>query len=155
MDVPINRENILKVIPQGENFCFLTEVIHLDKNSARGFYLVSEKDCFSHFGIFPGVLSKEAIAQLGVFLLRSQDDFSDYVPVFKGIYSGENGAMALPGDKLELEIRFVNFDGKKLGQAEGKATINGRLVHAIKFEFTIIAGKTLEKIISMQQKKRE
>jgi len=152
--------DIEEKLPHKKPFIFISGVTYLnvEKGKIRGFYNVDPRQFEGHIGkslVFPKVLKEEAIAQLGAFLLRIQPKFANYIPIFSGSYKGKDHEMAIPGDRLDLELSMIEFDGRKSGRALGKAYIKNRLVHEYSFEFKIVKEETLYKLISKLEYSRK
>ncbi len=154
--VNYSTEDILRVMPYGKDFCFLSGVTFIGKNIDRklvikGYYIVDDKQFLGHFknvAIMPGVLKMEAIAQLGVFWLRSQEKFANYIAMFDGPFTGFDGCMVFPGDKLNLGLWVVEFDNRRKGRVRGKAFSNGKLAQELEFSFKIVKDEVLKRKIS-------
>lgn len=150
-----DRHEILRVMPYGEDFCFLDQICSVDKKNGiltiKGNYLVKEEKCKPHFDVFPGVFKQEAIAQLGVYWLRTQQGFQNHLAMYSGEFSGEDIGLVLPGKLLELEFRLLKFDGRKNGKADGIAKVDEVIVQKFNFSFKIINEKLLFRIIGKRQ----
>ena len=158
-DVVVKRDEILKVVPYGPSFCFIDRIIKVFGKGGQaviqGEYTVKTKDCEGHFeniSVFPGIKKQEAIAQLGVYWLRTQPGFQNHLAMYSGKYQGEDIGVVLPGDRLELKFQVIEFDGKKRGKAEGFASVNGKIVQTFKFAFRIMSEKALKRILSKRQR---
>jgi len=154
------RIEILRLLPHGDEFCHLDGITHLDHANweAGGFRRVKPSMFTGHFKktlLFPKVFKEEAIAQLGAFLLRSNEDFENYIPIFDGYYFGRDLGIVLPGDKLDLKIRMINFDGRRSGTVYGQAFVHEKMVHILTFDFNIMPDKVFQRIISKQIAERK
>jgi 3-hydroxyacyl-[acyl-carrier-protein] dehydratase len=151
-----DAEDILRIMPYGNEFCFLSGVTFIGENLSRqlvvkGYYIVNLKQFVGHFkniAIMPGVLKTEAIAQLGVFWLRSQEKFANYIPMYDGSFTGFSGCMVFPGDRLDLGLWVVEFDNRRKGRIRGKAFKNGKLAQELELGFKIVKDDVLKRKIS-------
>lgn len=118
------------VVPHRPPFLFLDEVLELDPGvGARGRWTVSgDEDFFAgHFPgrpTLPGVLMVEAIAQLGAYVVLSDERFAAKLPLFGGVDSARFRRQALPGDTLDLEITLGRMSARA-GKGSGSASIGG------------------------------
>lgn len=126
----ITREEIKKVLPHREPFLFLDEVTEFRKGEwGRGKFIVHEElDFFrGHFPgnpVLPGVIMVEAAAQLGAFLLLSQDEYSGKIVYFAGIENVKFRRVVRPGEVLELEVRLERTRGR-FGKGFATGSVNG------------------------------
>jgi len=157
-----NRDEILCVMPYGEDFCFLDRILSMEEDD-NGIKIVAEydvrqEDCKGHFNkiaIFPGVKIQEAIAQTGVFWLRRQEKYKDYIAMFTGKFEGayhDQSRPLFPGDTLQLHFLVLNFDEMRKGQATGLARIDEMPIMVFDFSFTIIKEGVLKKMAGKVKK---
>ncbi|MGY6500149.1 MAG: 3-hydroxyacyl-ACP dehydratase FabZ [Acidimicrobiales bacterium] len=118
------------VIPHRAPFLFLDEVVELVPGvSARGRWSLTGDEAFfaGHFPgrpTLPGVLMVEAIAQLGAYVVLSDERFVGKLPLFGGVDSARFRRQAAPGDTLDLEITLGRMSARA-GKGSGAATIGG------------------------------
>jgi 3-hydroxymyristoyl/3-hydroxydecanoyl-(acyl carrier protein) dehydratase len=141
-------------------YVFLSGVTYLniDNRKIRGFYDVNEKQFEGHIGdiqIMPKGLKEEAIAQLGAFYLRIQEKYADYIPIFSNESRSKEGEIIFPGERLDIELQIIKFDGKRSGRARGKAFIGGKLAHRYIFDFTIIKKAAFYRLVEKIKKSRK
>ena len=107
-----------ELIPHREPFLFLDEIIELTPGqAARGRWRLDGSEPFfaGHFPgrpTLPGVLMIEAIAQLGVAVVRSDDRFAGKLPLFGGVDKARFRRQVVPGDVLDLQIELERLTGR-------------------------------------------
>lgn len=112
----INREDIKKIIPYGDDFLFLDFVDSFMPNSIRGFFEVSAKQPYvqSHFvhnPILPGCLIAESFAQAGTILIRHQLGLSVPVDIYVGkIETAKFTTVVKPGQIVRHLVNLKNLN---------------------------------------------
>ncbi len=108
--------------------------------------LTSNEEFFNgHFPgqpIMPGVLQLEALAQAGG-LGMSVSDEDGKLAVLTGVDKVKYRRQVVPGDKLQLEVKVVKYNGR-IGVVEGKATVNGELACSAEIKFAFIPKNQAE-----------
>ena len=135
------------VIPHRAPFLFLDEVVELDPGiSARGRWTLTGDESFfaGHFPgrpTLPGVLMVEAIAQLGAYVVLSDERFVGKLPLFGGVDSARFRRQAVPGDTLDLEIVLGRMSARA-GKGSGAATIGGERACQADLLFVLVDADT-------------
>lgn len=138
-DLPAPAE----VLPHRHPFLFLTEVTELTPGEgARGYWqLTGGEDFFAgHFPgrpTLPGVLICEAIAQLGAYVLLSDDRYAGRLPLFGGLDDTRFRRQVVPGDRLDLELELGRMSARA-GRGTGRALVDGELAASAALLFVIV-----------------
>src|SRR6478736_910709 len=74
----------------------------------------------------PGVLMVEALAQLGAYLVLSDEKFAGKLPLFGGIDKARFRRQVGPGDTLDLEVVLSQTSGRG-GKGTGIARLGGEV----------------------------
>lgn len=109
---------------------------------AVGYKCVSFREEFfaGHFPqepVMPGVLTVEALAQVGAVAILSQEENKGKVAYFGAINKCKFKGKVVPGDKLRLETRIIKQKGP-VGVGEATASVDGKV--AVSAELTFMIG---------------
>ena len=85
----------------------------------------------------PGVLTVEALAQVGAVAILSQEENKGKTAFFGGINKCRFKGKIVPGDKIKLETKIIRQKGP-MGIGEAKASVNGKVV--VTAELTFMVG---------------
>jgi len=123
---PLQKEDVLALVPQREPFRFIDEIVELDDEHIVAAYRFREDAdfCRGHFPghpITPGVILVEAMAQAGVVALGihllaregSSEELEKLVTVFTDANVEFSGAV-LPGQRVLTTGRKLFFRRRKL-----------------------------------------
>jgi 3-hydroxyacyl-[acyl-carrier-protein] dehydratase len=131
------------IIPHREPFLFLTEVTEIvNLTSGKGYLELTGEEWFfkGHFPsrpTMPGVLMIEALAQLGAYVVLSNEKFKGKLPLFGGIDKARFRQQVLPKDTLWLEVS-LNKMGSKGGTGTGVAKVNGKVACETTMLFVLV-----------------
>ena len=85
----------------------------------------------------PGVLTIEALAQVGAVAILSLEENKGKIAYFGGINKCRFTGKVVPGDKIRLETRIIRSKGP-MGVGEAVASVDGKVV--VKAELTFMVG---------------
>ncbi len=136
-------KEIEEIIPHRHPFLLIDYVEDYEPGEfAIGYKCVSYREDFfkGHFPqepVMPGVLTIEALAQIGAIAILSQESNKGKIAYFAGINKCKFKGKVVPGDKLRLETRIIKQKGP-LGIGECVATVDGKIV--VTAELTFMVG---------------
>jgi 3-hydroxyacyl-[acyl-carrier-protein] dehydratase len=143
MQLPLNNQEIIKLLPHRYPFLLVDRVIELDPGKKiAAIKNVSANEAFfqGHFPgnpVMPGVLIIEAMAQAGgilsrVTLMEGMESGEAPMVYFMSIDKVKFRKMVVPGDQLRLEAIPIRT-GSRVWKMEGKAFVDGELVAEAEF----------------------
>lgn len=84
----------------------------------------------------PGVLTIEALAQVGAVAMLSLPENKGRVAYFGGINKCKFKGKIVPGDKVRLETKIIKSKGP-VGVGEAVASVDGKVVVSAELTFMI------------------
>lgn len=84
----------------------------------------------------PGVLTIEALAQVGAVAILSQEENKGKIAYFGGIQKCKFKGKVVPGDKIKLETKIIKQKGP-VGIGEAIASVDGKTVVSAELTFMI------------------
>ena len=136
MDLPINYQEIIKLLPHRYPFLLVDRIIEFEPwKRIAGLKCVTANEPFfqGHFPgepIMPGVLIIEAMGQAGGILARlsveSGEQENPGLLIFMGIDKVKFRRQVVPGDLLRLEVETIRT-GSKIWKIAGKAYVEDSL----------------------------
>ena len=84
----------------------------------------------------PGVLTIEALAQVGAVAILSVEENKGKIAYFGGINKCKFKGKIVPGDKVRLETKIIKQKGP-LGVGEAVASVDGKVVVTAELTFMI------------------
>lgn len=84
----------------------------------------------------PGVLTVEALAQVGAVAILAKEENKGRIAYFGGIQKCRFKGKVVPGDKLKLETKIIKQKGP-LGIGEATASVDGKVVVSAELTFMI------------------
>lgn len=136
-------QEICEIIPHRHPFLLVDYIEDYEPGEfAIGYKCVTYREDFfkGHFPkepIMPGVLTVEALAQVGAVAILSKEENKGKVAYFGGIHKCKFKGKVVPGDKLKLETRIIKQKGP-LGIGEAVASVDGKVV--VSAELTFMVG---------------
>ena len=138
MELPLNYEDIIKILPHRYPFLMVDRIIEMELGERIvGIKNVTINEPFfqGHFPgnpIMPGVLIVEAMAQIGGVLARltifgEQDEDSEASVFFMSIDKVKFRRPVVPGDQIRFELQALRT-GSRIWKMGGKAFVGEDLV---------------------------
>ena len=139
MDVCLDREAIMSILPHRGNMLLIDEAV-LEDGEARGKYTVRGDEWFldGHFPgnpVVPGVILCEILAQSACVLLDSEIH-DGATPYYTGITSARFKAPVKPGDTIETRCKITKSK-KPFYFAAGELSVDGKTCLKAEFSFAI------------------
>ncbi|PCJ61225.1 MAG: hypothetical protein COA79_06500 [Planctomycetota bacterium] len=141
----INKNNIQKIIPYGDDFFFIDRVYGLTDDAITGEFAISENQPyvlshFTHNPVMPGCLVAESFAQAGTILIRYNLGCCKAKDIFVGsIEKAKFKTPIKPGQTIKhiVQLKSMNVD---LGVArlQGDTLINDIKVASYKLILAIL-----------------
>ena len=137
MELPLNYEDIIKILPHRYPFLLVDRITELEKGSrVVGLKNVTANEPFfeGHFPgnpIMPGVLIIEAMAQVGGILalltIYENLEYDQSRPVFfMSIDKAKFRKIVIPGDQIKFEVIPIR-KGSNVWKMQGKAYVDGKI----------------------------
>ncbi len=135
-------KEIQKIIPHRHPFLLVDYIEDYEPGEyATGYKCVTYREDFfkGHFPeepVMPGVLTIEALAQVGAVAILSKEEYKGKTAYFGGIQKCRFKGKVVPGDKLKLETKIIRQKGP-LGIGQATASVDGRVVASAELTFMI------------------
>ncbi len=133
---------IQKIIPHRHPFLLVDYIEDFKPGEyAVGYKCVTYREDFfqGHFPgqpVMPGVLTIEALAQVGAVAILSLEEHQGKTAFFGGIQKCRFRGMVKPGDKLKLETTIIKKMGP-VGVGKAVASVDGKVVANAELTFVI------------------
>ena len=133
----------IDVLPHRPPFLFVDEVVDLQHGqSATGVWRLTGDEWFfaGHFPgrpTLPGVLMCEAIAQMGAYVVLSDEKMTGKLPLFGGLDGARFRRQVGPGDTLTLDVTLGRMSSRA-GKGSGRALVNGEVACECDLMFVLV-----------------
>ena len=140
----LNIKEIQEIIPHRYPFLLVDFIEDYKPGEfAVGYNCVTYREDFfqGHFPqepVMPGVLTIEALAQVGAVAILSKEENKGKIAYFGGIQKCKFKGKIVPGDKIRLETKIIKQKGP-VGVGEAIASVDGKVV--VSAELTFMVGK--------------
>ena len=138
----LDINQIQEIIPHRHPFLLVDYIEDYEPGEyAIGYKCVTYREDFfaGHFPgqpLMPGVLTIEALAQVGAVAILSKEEFKGKTAFFGGINKCKFRGMVKPGDKLKLELHVISTKGP-VGVGKAEASVDGKIVASAELTFMV------------------
>ncbi|MCL2865588.1 MAG: 3-hydroxyacyl-ACP dehydratase FabZ [Lachnospiraceae bacterium] len=138
----LDINGIKEIIPHRDPFLFIDYIEDYQAGEyAIGYKVVSKQADFfaGHFPqepVMPGVLTIEALAQVGAVAILSVPENKGKIAYFAGINKCKFKGKVSPGDKIKLETKIIRQKGP-VGVGEAVASVAGKVVASAELMFMV------------------
>lgn len=135
-------KEIEAIIPHRHPFLLIDYIEDFEPGVwATGYKCVTFREDFfkGHFPqepVMPGVLTIEALAQVGAVAILSLEENKGKTAYFAGINKCRFKGKIVPGDKVKLETKIIKNKGS-IGVGEALASVDGKVVVKAELMFAI------------------
>lgn len=138
----LDINQIQEIIPHRHPFLLVDYIEDYEPGEyAVGYKCVTYREDFfkGHFPghpVMPGVLTLEALAQVGAVAILSVEENKGKIAFFGKIDNCKFKGMVCPGDKLKLETKIIKRKGP-VGVGQATASVDGKVVASAELTFMI------------------
>lgn len=138
----LDINQIQEIIPHRHPFLLVDYIEDYEPGQyAVGYKCVTYREDFfkGHFPkqpVMPGVLTVEALAQVGAVAILSMEENKGKIAYFGGIQKCKFKGMVGPGDKIKLETKIIKVKGP-VGVGQATASVDGKVVASAELTFMV------------------
>ena len=138
----LDINQIQEIIPHRHPFLLIDYIEdYAPGEFAVGYKCVTYREDFfkGHFPeepVMPGVLTIEALAQVGAIAILSKAENKGKIAYFGGIQKCKFKGKIIPGDKVKLETKIIKSKGP-IGVGEATASVDGKVVVVAELTFAV------------------
>lgn len=138
----LDIKQIQEIIPHRHPFLLIDYIEDYEPGVfAIGYKCVTYREEFfaGHFSqepVMPGVLTVEALAQVGAVAILAKEENRGKIAYFGGIQKCKFKGKIVPGDKVKLETKIIKQKGP-VGVGEAVASVDGKVVVSAELTFMI------------------
>ncbi len=106
----LEKEEIEEFIPHRGKWLLLDKVTEIQEKSIVAIKTFTAEECEGHFGIVPGHLICEALAQAGAVLVgyRCASSGNKKIPLLRHVTDAKFISVVRPGERVTLEVELIN-----------------------------------------------
>jgi len=142
-ETALDIRRILDTLPHRYPFVMIdrvTDISNQDELKAIKNVTINEPYFLGHFPgqpVMPGVLQIEAMAQAAGILMLRRISSESKIAFFMSCDKVKFRRAVVPGDVVEIHVKLTKNRGNKIGVAEGKCSVAGKVVSSAELMFTI------------------
>ncbi len=141
MKLPLETEDIKKILPHRDPFLFVDRVVEMTEKRVVGIKHVTGREPFfqGHFPqrpVMPGVLMVEALAQAGGVLMLSKPEHHGKIAYLASVNQARFRRVVVPGEDLFLEVEVIKFKAR-IGLVRGVARVGSEVACEAEIMFSL------------------
>ena len=141
MKLPLEIEDIKKILPHREPFLFVDRVVEITDKRVVGTKQLTGREPFfqGHFPqrpVMPGVLMVEALAQAGGVLMLSKPEHHGKIAYLASVSKARFRRVVVPGEELRLVVEILKFKSR-VGIVHGVASVGSEVACEAEIMFSL------------------